>query len=416
MPTTPLPPHRPPALRRARHGIVPSLLRRSLFGLALFVAASVPLSGLAAQDAPGGARPGSDDGVWTRLSSEGAPSARSMPITAALRGSIYLFGGVHDDFRSGRTDFLNDLYRYDVHANRWTRLDPSGDAPAPRAFAGGIAVPHRGWVVVFGGARYTADLSEFTPLGDVWAYDTRAGQWQTLSGLASGSAAAPAPSARAWPTVWRAADQLYVFGGVEAGFRTLNDLWRFDLATRTWTQLIARGAAGSPPPRYSGAVTGEPHRGQVTLYGGEATTAQGGFTFLRDTWTFDLRTQTWRQIALAAGQDIDPPQNHGADALLGSGLLLAGGDQPGGSAGCGAAFPQNPTNALWRLDLRAQSWRLLAPQGDAFPRIKRTSAATVMGEMYVFSGFGFQCDGDTGGQTWNTDVWRYTPSYRYWGN
>ncbi|CAM3978278.1 kelch repeat-containing protein [Paracidovorax anthurii] len=410
MPGTTHPPHHtPPTHAPRRRRPWTDHLRQGLLGLALAITAGASAAGSDTLLT----RP-TDDGVWTRLASTDAPSARSMPVTAALRGSIYLFGGVHDDFGTGRNDFLNDLYRYDVYANRWTRLAPAGDTPSPRAFSGGVAVPHRGWVVVFGGARYSADLSEFTPLGDVWAYDTRAGQWQALAGVAT-AAAGPAPSPRAWPTVWRAADQLYVFGGVEAGFRTLNDLWRFDFASRAWTQLSAHGAAGSPPPRYSGAVTGEPYRGQVTLYGGEATTDQGGFTFLRDTWTLDLRTLAWRQIPLAAGQDIDPPQNHGADALLGSGLLLAGGDQPGGTTGCGAAFNQNPTNALWRFDLRAPAWQRLAPQGDTFPRLKRTSAATVMGEMYVFSGFDFTCEGGAGGQAWNTDVYRYTPPYRYWG-
>lgn len=396
--------HPPSAAQRPSPG--PAMRRRSLVGMACALAACA---------ATAGPKPGpQDDGVWTRLSSEGAPSGRSAPVTAALRGAIYLFGGVKDDFRAGTNDFLNDLHRYDVHANRWARLVPAGDVPSPRAFSGGVAMPQRGWMVVFGGARYSADLSDFTPLGDVWAYDARAGRWEALAGVAPGDA--PAPSPRAWPTVWRAGDQLYVFGGVEAGFRTLNDLWRFDVSTRTWTQLSPHGAPGSPPPRYSGAVTGEPWRGQVALYGGEATTGQGGFVFLRDTWTLDLRTLAWRQVTPAPGEDVDPPQNHGADALLGNGLLLAGGDQPGGTTGCGAQFNQNPTNALWRLDLNTAAWRRLAPQGDAFPRIKRTSAATVMGEMYVFSGFGFACEGGSGGQAWNTDVWRYTPPYRYWGH
>jgi len=407
MPPHDLPPHAPPPA----HGPTGAALRRRhLLGLGGAVSACAALGVQATPLDP------DDDGVWTRLQSPGAPSERSAPAAAALRSSIYLFGGVKDDFRTGRNDFLADLHRYDVHANRWTRLAPPGDAPSPRAFAGGVAVPHRNWLVVFGGARYSADLSQFTPLADVWAYDASAGRWQVLSGIAP-DPGSPAPLPRAWPVVWRADDQLYVFGGVVAGFRTLNDLWRFDLASRSWTQLAPHGAPGSPPPRYSGAVTGTPHRGQVTLHGGEATDGNGGFVFLRDTWTLDLHTLAWRQLVLGPGQDIDPPQNHGADALLGNGLLMAGGDQPGGSSGCGAGFPQNPTNALWRLDLNAQAWRRLAPQGDAFPRIKRTAAATVLGEMYVFSGFGFTCGADGGGgQRWNTDVWRYTPPYRYWGH
>ena len=109
-----------------------------------------------------------------------------------------------------------------------------------------------------------------------------------------------------------------------------------------------------------------------------------------------------------SGRNIDPARNYGATAVLGGALLLAGGDMPGGSSGCGSPFEQNPTRELWRFDLHRRAWQQLAPGGDVLPRLKRVAGAQVGGQMYVFSGFDFVCENGVGGQVWNTDVYRYT--------
>ncbi|GKT19964.1 hypothetical protein AVHY2522_24400 [Acidovorax sp. SUPP2522] len=82
------------------------------------------------------------DGRWTRLVTTGeGPSVRSTPAVAPVLGSIYLFGGVKDDFASGENTFYDDLYRFDPRLARWTPLSPSGAKPPARAFAASAAVP-----------------------------------------------------------------------------------------------------------------------------------------------------------------------------------------------------------------------------------------------------------------------------------
>ena len=39
---------------------------------------------------------------------------------------------------------------------------------------------------------------------------------------------------------------IYVFGGATLSSTYLNDLWRFDLSTREWTRILAKGSY--PPP------------------------------------------------------------------------------------------------------------------------------------------------------------------------
>jgi len=343
-------------------------------------------------------------GRWTRLPFEAgaAPAARSAPVTVPLEGDVYLFSGVKDDFAAFQNTFFNDLYRFDVRTNTWAPLSPAGALPPARAFAAGVAVPLRRWVVVFGGAHYEPDFSGFTAYDDLWAYDLGTQAWRQLR------SATPGPVGRSGPAMWLVADQLFVFGGIDAGFQPLNDLWRYDLHQRAWTQLVPNGAAGSPPPRHVAAVAPGVQAGRLTLYGGETATAQG-FAILNDSWSFNLLTQAWEDVTPAAPRNIDPARNYGATVVLGGALLLAGGDMPGGSSGCGSPFAQNPTRELWRFDLYRRTWQQLSPGGDVLPRLKRVAGAEVGGRMYVFSGFDFACENGVGGQLWNTDVYRYTP-------
>jgi hypothetical protein len=62
---------------------------------------------------------------------------------------------------------LNDLYRFDPAALKWTKLSPAGPAPAPR-FAMGFAATPDGMLYVFGGHgihRYPIISYEFSNVG-----------------------------------------------------------------------------------------------------------------------------------------------------------------------------------------------------------------------------------------------------------
>jgi hypothetical protein len=349
------------------------------------------------------AAPAAAQGTWSRLSTAGEPmSGRSTPAAAALGSSVYLFGGVRDDFQAGVNTFHDDLHRFDTRSGRWTRLSPAGAVPPPRAFAAAVPVPHRQWMLVFGGALYPADFSSFTAYDDLWAYDVQRNRWQQRL------AVNPGPSGRSRPALWQAGDCIYLLGGIDATFQPLNDLWVYEIAANRWTQLIAHGAAGSPPPRHEAMAGTHPVLGRLTIHGGETVTAEG-FATLGDTWQFDLATRTWTEVTPPAARNITPPRNYAAAAWVGIQLFLQGGDVPGGVPGCGSPFPQNPTSELWRFDALTRAWSRLQPGGDPLPRLKRSVGVAVGARMFVFAGFDFSCDGATGGQAWNEAVHAYAP-------
>lgn len=352
------------------------------------------------------ATPALAQGHWARVAASGTPmSGRSTPAAAALGPDVYLFGGVRDDFQAGQNTFHDDLHRFNTRSGRWDRLAPAGAVPPPRAFAAAVAVPHRQWMLVFGGALYPADFSSFTAYDDLWAYDVVRNRWTQQRALNAG------PSGRSRPTVWQVGDCLYVFGGIDATFQPLNDLWVYQIGERRWTLLAPHGAAGSPPPRHEAMAGSRPVLGRLTLYGGETLTAEG-FATLGDTWQFDLATRTWTDVTPPPAHNIAPPRNYAAADWIGLRLVLQGGDVPGGSAGCGSPFPQNPTDELWQFDALTRAWSRLQPGGDPLPRLKRSVGVTVGPRLFVFAGFDFQCDGQAGGQLWNEAVHAYAPHGR----
>ena len=347
-------------------------------------------------------------GSWEEVRSWGhAPSARSAPSAAAVGRSIYVFGGVTDDFGTFTNTFHNDLYRFQPGLRRWTAVEHSGVAPAPRAFAGAVGHSLRGEFYVFGGASYDPTFFPFETYGDLWVYDTEHEAWDEVDAVNAG------PRPRSGPTMWIDRQMIYVFGGITGTFEMLNDLWVYDIGANRWTELVADGAVGSPSGRHIG-MGGQESSGilwnrRLVLYGGEGLDPMTGFTIPNDTWEYHIPSGTWSEVTPSDG-NIAPERNYAASAIVDGSLYLHGGDVPGGSAGCGAPFAQNTTDEVWRFDIATSTWTQLLPGGDPVPALKRHAAAVVGDTMYLVGGYDFVCDRDGDpGQVWNTEVYAYEP-------
>lgn len=347
---------------------------------------------------------GGGDGRWSRLATTGTPpSERSTPAVAAIGHRVFVFGGSRDDVVNGDVVIFDDLHRFDTVTRRWDELSPAGAIPPPRVFAASVAHRPSRRMLVFGGAFFGPFFSDFSAYGDLWAYDVDANAWTELQPVNQG------PSPRSRPSAWIVDDRLFVFGGVTSFFQVLNDLWVYDLASNAWTELIPSGATGSPPPRHEAMNGTRAKGGRLVLYGGEAINEQFEFSVLGDTWEYSLSSGAWTDVTPAPQDNIDPPRNFATAVLLDRSLYLHGGDTPGGED-CGAVFPQNPTEELWRFDLRDRVWEQQFPGGDPLARLKRTNSVRVGGAMYVFAGFDFVCeDAVTPRQLWNLDVYRFSP-------
>ncbi|KAL6051411.1 hypothetical protein QOT17_019233 [Balamuthia mandrillaris] len=200
----------------------------------------------------------------------------------------------------------------------WRRVDPEHSSkitpshsaaaqknfkPPPRRYHS--CVTHKGQLWLFGGSKATEtfnDLFSFDLQNQVWSlvlshHDSVVGAEEggaSSSGEHTGAAeqqqSRPPPRFGHAAYVW--GESMWVFGGVGADNKPLNDLWAFHFETVRWRHVCTAGApCPSPRYHYSGAVSGN----MLYLFGG----SQNLSTHLDDLWQFNFTTETWKHIPTA---------------------------------------------------------------------------------------------------------------------
>jgi hypothetical protein len=212
------------------------------------------------------------DSAWVRHTPPGAgPSPRQghAMVRASAADRLAMFGGLDAG------GLRQDLWLFDLTGNSgpgaWTLIAPAGPLP-PARYQHAMAYDlARRRLIVFGGAGVNG-----TNLLDVWAYDFAANSWSNLT------PAVPGPVARRGSTMTYDAphDRMLVFGG--QGAALLNDVWALSLAgTPAWTSLTASGAP--PAARAFHAAAYDPVGDALLVFGGN--TASG---LQNDVWRLSL--------------------------------------------------------------------------------------------------------------------------------
>ena len=172
-----------------------------------------------------------------------------------------------------------------------------------------------GHLYLFGGRGFGATgFSNF--LSDVWRYNISTNEWTWIKGpnqnMQPGTygtigVAAPAntPGGREFPSSWKDAQgNFYLFGGRGQGY--FNDLWKFDLATSNWTWVhganIANQKGGYGTMGVPSATTVPGGRlngsgwtdigGNFWLFGGQGWSATT-LNLLNDLWKYDPCSNEW---------------------------------------------------------------------------------------------------------------------------
>lgn len=216
---------------------------------------------------------------WHPLRSEAGPSPRRDHAVAAAGGQVFLFGG---DGTDGTTD---DLWAYDVTAERWEFVDLGADGPAER-FGANLAYDPAGHALVLFGGQLGPDFFQ-----DLWVFDIATSTWTeaTPPGAPAaryGSDDAFDPEGRRW---W------VTHGFTHSG--RFDDTWELDAAGGNWSNVTPEGAL--PIERCLMRSAWDPVRNTVLLYAG-----QSDRTFAEeDLWLFDVEAGAWREVAT----DTRPP-------------------------------------------------------------------------------------------------------------
>ena len=278
-------------------------------------------------------------GVKGAASSTSTPGAR-QGATAWVDGenTLWLFGGLGQPGTGTASGPLNDLWKYSPAKNTWTWV--SGESsinatgvygeldgissiaiPGARSFASGW-VDHDGLLYLYGGNGLGAAPKTLGFLNDLWVYYPESNRWSWIKG--SSALGAPAvsgllgvtnpsnePSGRAGSMTWISGNQeVWLFGGqTKSGL--INDLWRLDLSSKSWTLLKSPTAAGvygtllvGEAPNTPGARRGSAAytdiMGDLCLFGG--ANAANSFN---DLWKLDLLDTVAVQTLAASNISVD---------------------------------------------------------------------------------------------------------------
>lgn len=240
------------------------------------------------------------------------------------------------------------------------RCDGLGDERPPR-FSEHSAVYDQGRreMIVFGGTSTVPEACNFPSAefsGETWIYDDVCNGWTQVEGEG------PSPTGRHMASVGD--DQVWLFGGRfrPAGqtgpYALYDDLFRFDLDTRTWSVVDVSGER--PGPRVNGGLAWDSKRERLWLFGGNTSPDGAFYAPQADLWSFDPEDGQWQ----SHGSDGAPAPRlfHSVfyDAARDRLVVHGGADE---SAFSNEALYRRD---LWALSLDDMRWSLL-DAGDSGP-------------------------------------------------
>ncbi|XP_014206209.1 kelch domain-containing protein 4 [Copidosoma floridanum] len=191
-----------------------------------------------------------------------APPSRRVNFTLTphpLKDELIMLGG---EFHDGqKTVVYGDMFFYNINKNEWTVVKAPG-APPPRCGHQAVATQsNKGELWIFGGEFSSPSESQFYHYRDLWVFHIGDKKWEKIT-------ATGGPSARSGHRMIAIKKNLYVFGGFHDNLRDYkyhNDIYCFEMATRTWRKLET---SGNPPAPRSGCIVLPTPDNKILVYGG----------------------------------------------------------------------------------------------------------------------------------------------------
>mmetsp|Transcript_16016 Transcript_16016/g.34847 ORF Transcript_16016/g.34847 Transcript_16016/m.34847 type:complete len:872 (-) Transcript_16016:57-2672(-) len=305
-----------------------------------------------------------------------SPPRGNFTLTAVPGGELVMFGG---EFYDGAENLVFDeLFRWDPDAKGVYGDKEEGEDPDHDGVTGVVDDVH------------LLDINEdINGMEDATKSATKPnpGVWRRIL------SPSPIPPARCSHTTVCYNNSLYVFGGELATaekYHHYKDMWRFDLKTNLWTELIPRG--GHAPPSRSG------HRCIVwrhymVLFG-------GFFEALRETrwyddlWVFDFSSNSWTEMTYSKLATTPPARSAFSFCLSPSGdtAFIYGGYSKLKNSAPGTKSEQKVHSDCWALHLkgiasgRLPTWDRISRRGE-YPSLRSsTSCVSHKSKMLIFGG------------------------------
>jgi len=449
------------------------------------------------------------------------PGGRELAMSwSDSNGNLWLFGGWGYDANDALGS-LNDLWMFSTSTNEWTWISgsstiPSGcdlqtwancgqpgvygkqGTPAPGNTPGGRQmaatwVDGSGNLWLFGGGYGYDANGNVGSLNDLWEFNPSTAEWTWVGGNSTMScafwdrcasqgvygalgthAAGNIPPGRMGASTWAdGSGNLWLFGG--SGYYasdadgwpwcSMNDLWKFDLATKEWTWM--GGSIGGNGSQGVYGILGVPAAGNIPLTRGSAaswTGSNGNFwlfggfdgnnyywhTSMNDLWEFFPSTNEW--VWLEGLGSVTSDLAH--KGIYGSLGVPVASNIPGGRkweanwtdasgnfwlfGGVGSNCCGGTTiilNDLWVFNPSSNVWANMGgsaqfggqgvygkqgtPSAGNWPggRNGQTGWTDASGNFWLFGGDGFDANPKGGGPLSGgllNDLWKYEPGSLAW--
>jgi hypothetical protein len=282
---------------------------------------------------------------------DGLPSDWSVygHTTIADESGFYLFGGVVET--QGVRKVSNDLWRYDASSGRFTRIEPQGEWPPARVYAGAIRDSTSTSVgpasfFLMGGASLVVNASQtLSTLDDAWYFNGSSWRFTKRPNMPQGG--------RYGHGLAQDASSLYLIGGNNDSGPQY-EILRCQKSNGSWGWTASMN--NPPPAAFAPVIESVTNMSCLRLggfgypsSGGKGVEQDGfGITTIGEVWQFDLTTLVWKRLA-----DI-PPIAHTAAVLMPTSdqepserFILFGGlkadAQPVNEFGLVSPFEEGPT-------------------------------------------------------------------------
>ncbi|OPX67319.1 MAG: N-acetylneuraminate epimerase [Methanomassiliicoccales archaeon PtaB.Bin215] len=232
-----------------------------------------------------------NDDTWARMSD--SPVAGGFSASAYLNGKVYVFGIAQG------SGFYDRTLIYDVQNDSWT----TGPLlPDVRVVMSAAAMDGR-FILLAGGYNYSAYAAS-----TCYLYDTVDNVYIPTSSL---------PEGRSMGTMIRDGDRIHYFGGIDPSSVVRDEIFGFDIASRTWSTI---GHMPSPRACMAGAA-GE--NGILYLLGGGQS---AGFNTpsVSSCWAWNSRTGDFWAIT-----DLPVTVRYASAFLIDDGRLICMGGNSG---------------------------------------------------------------------------------------
>lgn len=245
--------------------------------------------------------------TWSQISAIGPlRQADHVAVLHEASRSFFVHGGWQ-----GQGAYHSQMWSYDLNNGTWNRHSPTtGSIPDGRKDH--VAVVHQATSIIY---IHGGDVSGVGVSDDLWSYDIGADRWTQL--FPSG----PRPSARHQHAAIfdEASGTLLLHGGKDQSAGRLSDLWSYDVAAGTWSLVVTLGVV--PEARYYHSTVWDPVAGVMYLQGGWSGQYVDDLWALTTTTstTTTTTTTTTCQSGWVPGAAGDPCEQCAADTFAGPG-------------------------------------------------------------------------------------------------